>query len=185
MYIYIYTCYREREMYYYSICVTMIVRNHRRGRCADAPDPISPPDLAGAEGAGGARTAEKGKRGGGQSGQDRSFGPALLRHAIGQVGYGRGRKGKHKCWKQSLVADPHPVGAKAQSALTPSPRPGGPRQRGERSPGGGGQGEGSYREMGSVGSQAPREQLVPREQGHGLMTVSSRLSCLRAQAPGV
>ena len=26
----------------------------------------------------------------------------LLRHAIGQIRYWRGRKGKHKCWKQNL-----------------------------------------------------------------------------------
>ena len=32
-----------------------------------------------------------------------SFSPVLLRHVIGQVTYGRGRKGTHKCWKQSLV----------------------------------------------------------------------------------
>ena len=43
---------------------------------------------------------------GGQSGQSRVIGstsPVLLPHLIGQVRYGRGRKGKHKCWKQSLV----------------------------------------------------------------------------------
>ena len=30
------------------------------------------------------------------------FNPALLPHVIGQVRHGRGRKGKYKCWKQSL-----------------------------------------------------------------------------------
>ena len=41
----------------------------------------------------------KGQKGGGKV---RSFSPVLLPHVIGQVRYGRGRKGKHECWKQSL-----------------------------------------------------------------------------------
>ena len=43
----------------------------------------------------------KGKSVGGSLGKG-SFSPVLLPHVIGQVRYGRGRKGKHKCWKQSL-----------------------------------------------------------------------------------
>ena len=44
----------------------------------------------------------KGKRVGGSMGKVGSFGLILLPHVIGQVSYGRGQKGKHKCWKQSL-----------------------------------------------------------------------------------
>ena len=48
----------------------------------------------------------KGQKGGGQSGQSwGSSSPVLLPHVIGQIRYGRGRKGKHKCWKQSLATD--------------------------------------------------------------------------------
>ena len=39
----------------------------------------------------------------GSVGKVGSFSPVLLRHVIGQVRYGRGRKGKRKRWKQSLV----------------------------------------------------------------------------------
>ena len=39
---------------------------------------------------------------GGSLGKFQSCGPVLLRHGIGQVSYGRGRKGEHKCWNQSL-----------------------------------------------------------------------------------
>ena len=39
---------------------------------------------------------------GGSLGKVGSFSPVLLPHAIGQVRYGRGRKGKRKCWKKSL-----------------------------------------------------------------------------------
>ena len=45
----------------------------------------------------------KGKGVGGSLGKVGSFSPVLLRHVIGQVRYGRGRKGEHKCWKQSLA----------------------------------------------------------------------------------
>ena len=40
-----------------------------------------------------------------QSGQSRArtFSPVLLPHVVGQVRHAKGRKGKHKCWKQSLV----------------------------------------------------------------------------------
>ena len=41
----------------------------------------------------------KGRKDGGSLGKVGSFSPALLPHVIGQVGYGRGREGKHRCWK--------------------------------------------------------------------------------------
>ena len=41
----------------------------------------------------------KGQKSGSQ-GKIRSSSPLLLRHVIGQVRSGRGRKGKRKCWKQ-------------------------------------------------------------------------------------
>ena len=45
----------------------------------------------------------KGQKSGAQSGQSRVIWPrTLIPHGIRQVRYGRGRKGKHKCWKQSL-----------------------------------------------------------------------------------
>ena len=47
---------------------------------------------------------------GGSLGKVGSFSPVLsLPHVIGQVRYGRGRKGKHKCWRQSLDHDEHNV----------------------------------------------------------------------------
>ena len=47
----------------------------------------------------------KGQRDGGQSGQSRVIWPSASAtcYFFGQVRYGRGRKGKRKCWKQSLV----------------------------------------------------------------------------------
>ena len=45
----------------------------------------------------------KSERAGGSLGKIWSFSPVLLRHGIGQVRYGRRQKGKHQCWKQSLV----------------------------------------------------------------------------------
>ena len=42
---------------------------------------------------------------GGSLEEFRSCSKALLRHVTGQVRYRRGRKGKHKCWKQSLSLD--------------------------------------------------------------------------------
>ena len=47
--------------------------------------------------------SERAKGWGGSLGKIGSFSPGLLRHLIGQVRYGRGRKGKHKCWQQSLA----------------------------------------------------------------------------------
>ena len=47
--------------------------------------------------------SERAKGWGGSLGKIGSFSAVLLRHVIGQVRYGRGRKGKHECWKQSLV----------------------------------------------------------------------------------
>ena len=47
--------------------------------------------------------SEWAKRVGGSLGKVGSFSPVLLRHVIGQIRYGRGRKGKHNCWKQSLA----------------------------------------------------------------------------------
>ena len=47
--------------------------------------------------------SERAKTRGGTRGKIGSFSPVLLRHVIAQVGYGRGRMGKHKCLKQSLV----------------------------------------------------------------------------------
>ena len=47
----------------------------------------------------------KGKRVGGSLGKVGSLSPVLLRRVIGQIRYGRGRNGKHKCWKQSLVIE--------------------------------------------------------------------------------
>ena len=43
------------------------------------------------------------KGGGGSPGKVGSFSLVLLSPAIGQVRHGRGRKGKNKCWKQSLA----------------------------------------------------------------------------------
>ena len=47
--------------------------------------------------------SERAKWVGGRLGKVGSFSPVLLPHVIGQVRYGRGRKGKYKCWKQSLA----------------------------------------------------------------------------------
>ena len=47
-------------------------------------------------------SASERAKGGGSLGIVRWFSPVLLRHVMGQIRYGRGRKGKHKCWKQSL-----------------------------------------------------------------------------------
>ena len=46
--------------------------------------------------------SERAKGPGGSLGKVASFSPVLFRRIIGQIRCGRGRKGKHKCWKRSL-----------------------------------------------------------------------------------
>ena len=46
--------------------------------------------------------SERAKRVAGSLGKIGPLNPVLLRHVIGLVRYGRGRKRKYKCWKQSL-----------------------------------------------------------------------------------
>ena len=48
-------------------------------------------------------SASERAKGWGCLGTFRSCSPLILPHVIGQVRYGRGRKGKHECWKQSLA----------------------------------------------------------------------------------
>ena len=47
--------------------------------------------------------SERAKGWGGCLGKIGSYCPVDLRYVIGQIRYGRGRKGKRQCWKQRLV----------------------------------------------------------------------------------